>query len=324
MRVKRPLLYHEQWYDQWGRVSNADDIAYGNHGTLQGGAVLGIGKVDLAFTFDSDDDRVTIGSNPNLDVQPGGFSVDFWMQGVKNQPDSFQSTIFEKSHGWVDSTGWAFQVRSTTGLPLFAIGNGSAFPEITGSVDVLDGNFHHIAGTWDGATMRLYVDGVLQGSASNSTPASNGRDVNIGFTWGGGTPRRFFRGVVDELELFNRALLATEIQAIVDAGSLGKCKDEDGDGFRPAEDCDETNAAINPDAVELPGNFVDENCDGSLGDVDPCFEWKSHGEYIRNVAHAVNDLVAAGILTEEEGDALISSAAISKTGKKGFIPVECQ
>ena len=100
--------------------------------------------------------------------------------------------------------------------------------------------------------------------------------------------------------------------------------DADDDGFCLSADCDETSAAINPDAVELPGNFVDENCDGSLGDVDPCFDWQNHGKYVRAVAHAVNDLVDAGILTEEEGDALVSSAAMSKIGKTGFVPPECQ
>jgi len=149
------------------------------------------------------------------------------MRGIKNQPDSLQSTIVEKSHGWVDATGWAFQVRTSTGFPLFNIGDGTDFPEVIGSVDVLDGNFHHIAGTWDGSMLRLYVDGVLQSGVVttpvNATPANNTREVNIGFTWGGGTPRRFFRGQVDELGIYNRALSEAEIQAIFGAGSAGKC-----------------------------------------------------------------------------------------------------
>ena len=39
--------------------------------------------------------------------------------------------------------------------------------------------------------------------------------------------------------LFDRALTAGEIAALYDAGSLGACKDEDGDGFRPPIDCNE-------------------------------------------------------------------------------------
>ena len=48
------------------------------------------------------------------------------------------------------------------------------------------------------------------------------------------------------------------------------------------------------------------------------------GEYVRCVAHAAEDLVASGDITQEEADELVSSAARSDIGKKGFVPPECQ
>ena len=134
--------------------------------------------------------------------------------------------MIEKSHGWVDSTGWVIGGDSASGRLSFAVGAGGGgiqnFVGAASVANVLDGRFHHLAGTWDGTNVLLYVDGQLQGTTPLATPFNNSRSVNIGFTWGNGTPQRFFRGTIDEASVYQRALSAGEIRAIVEVGALGK------------------------------------------------------------------------------------------------------
>ena len=50
--------------------------------------------------------------------------------------------------------------------------------------------------------------------------------------------------------------------------AIGMLVDEDGDGFDTDLDCDDTNPDVNPDAVEIPNNGIDDNCDGVIEEVD--------------------------------------------------------
>ncbi|MBI2949201.1 MAG: immunoglobulin domain-containing protein [Verrucomicrobia bacterium] len=212
------------WWPGEGSFSN---LVATNQGVPLGKVSFAAGEVSQTFSFASDGDGITIPHDSLFDVQASGFTVEFWMRGIKNQPQSLY-LVADKSHGWADSKGWAFQGFSDNGKLSFFIGAGGAvstdFIGVTSGADLLDGVFHHVAGTWDGSRVRLYVDRTLQGEAALSTPANNTRPVNVGYSWGGGSPNRFFRGQVDELSIYRSALSSNEVAAIFSAGSAGKCK----------------------------------------------------------------------------------------------------
>jgi hypothetical protein len=90
---------------------------------------------------------------------------------------------------------------------------------------IWDGTWHHVAGTFDGAAVRLYVDGKQVGEG---TPAAfninynlpGGNDLLIGnYFWPGAWG---FTGSINEISIYNRALSASDIETIYDSGSNGK------------------------------------------------------------------------------------------------------
>jgi len=71
--------------------------------------------------------------------------------------------------------------------------------------------WYHIAVTYDGAVLKLYVNGQLNNSRNVSgTLNLNSRPASIGSDNGA---QKFFNGLIDEVKFFNAALTQTEIQA---------------------------------------------------------------------------------------------------------------
>jgi hypothetical protein len=317
----------------WPLDVDGRDIEGDLDGVLTGGAMIDpLGMVSGALSLNGVDSFVEIPDDPSL--TPSSITIDAWVNtNTLNMPNGGGKIVSKYDSSISNGISWILEMSDGGylgfGVYVGNIGDPARYVD-TDSPVLAAGTWHHVAGTFDFDTqdIHVYVDGAEPPSSpvfsDDTSIVDSITPVLIGsFTPANGVKRAYWDGLVDEVKIYNRALSPTEIQAIYGAASYGQCKDEDGDGFRPPEDCDETDPSINPDGIELPGNFVDENCDGSLGDVDPCAEWQNHGKYVRAVAHAVNDLVDAGLLTEEEGDVLVSSAAQSKIGKTGYVPPEC-
>jgi len=69
--------------------------------------------------------------------------------------------------------------------------------------------WYHLAGTYDGSDIRLYVDGILKKTvAATGAIRSNGRITSIGSDAGA---QKFFKGLIDEVTIWNTALTAAQV-----------------------------------------------------------------------------------------------------------------
>ena len=214
----------------WPGDGNANDIRDGNNGTPQGGVTFPAGEVDQAFSFDGVDDYVRIPNSPSLQSVSSAITIDMWVKinslpsGPGNEFFLFDNHI--QNFGSPIS-GVVLYVNPSGTVGFQTRLNNTCCQNVTSNSVLQIGIWQHIASVWDGANLRLYIDGA----PDNTTPASGtlqmNRDIFLGINaddFFGGTTTHQLNGLIDEVELFNRSLAASEVQEIFAAGSAGKCK----------------------------------------------------------------------------------------------------
>jgi len=194
----------------------------GNNGTLQNGTGFTVGKVGQGLTFDGGDDQITIPDNAN---QNGGtnLTIEAWIN-----PTSLPhgGTILQKRTSG-NIGGYVFEPTQPSGGGQpnglqFVIMIGGVYSFLNPANVVQPNVWQHVAATYDGAFMRIYVNGVevankpQTGAIDNvAAPVVIGRNV-VG--------SNAFQGKIDEISVYNRALTAAEIQSISNADLAGKYK----------------------------------------------------------------------------------------------------
>ncbi|MBW7996469.1 MAG: LamG domain-containing protein [Candidatus Glassbacteria bacterium] len=208
----------------WPGDGDANDIVDGNHGILQYGAAFATGIVGGAFSLDGVDDYLDAGNAPNLNIT-GQLTIEAWIFIEQYTP--YPSVVSKGDVGnYLESYALFYYPYGQLGFLLNRDGTSSGRTIAHGPVIPLN-TWTHVAGTYDGTTMRNYINGSLVWTVSHSggifitpDPVLIGKSYRQTHTVG----NTFVDGLIDEAAIYNRALTASEIQAIYDAGSSGKCK----------------------------------------------------------------------------------------------------
>jgi hypothetical protein len=199
-------------FNEGAGTTLGDASGNGNTGTLQGPTWTAAGKYGAALSFDGINDLVVVNPSNSLNLSTA-MTLEAWVFPTAAQ--SGWRTIVQRE---VDA--FTFNASNINGA-LHPAGGGTFDGQLdhTASPSALAVNaWSHVALTWDGATLRLYVNGAqvsskprtgtLQTSANGAGPIRIGGNVPYG---------EFFQGLIDELRIYNRALSAAEVESDMNA-----------------------------------------------------------------------------------------------------------
>jgi LruC domain-containing protein len=228
-----------------------------NHGTISNaGWVTGVSGSCLSFN--GTNGLVSIPNHPTLSPSET-ITMMAWAKTRENKT----AKIFQKGdwdgHGLGQSKwdGWFGNVRTADDV--------SHSLHWQGGVPVMN-VWYHLTLTYDGSTLRFYVNGQLHNSkALSGSLKVNSRNVSIGSDNGA---QKHFNGDIDEVKFYGAALNQTEIQS--NYTNIPDSNDQDGDGVADQDDNYPT------DPARAFNNFFPVEGFGSLAFEDL---WPSKGDY---------------------------------------------
>jgi hypothetical protein len=186
----------------------ADLSGNANNGTLSGATWTTSGRHGGALSFNGSSNLVTVPDSASLDLTTG-MTQEAWVRPAALGSD-WRTVLLKERPGGMSYDLYAHGTPSVN-VPTGEINLGGADQTASGTAALSLNVWTHLATTYDGATLRLYVNGTQVGQKAVSGPilTSTGALRIGGNTVYGG---EHFSGLIDEVRIYNRALTAAEIQ----------------------------------------------------------------------------------------------------------------
>jgi glucose/arabinose dehydrogenase len=201
----RPGLVAAYNFDAGTGTTAADLSGNGNNASLSGATWTAAGKNAGAISFDGTNDSLSIADAPTLDLTTG-MTLSAWVRPTGGS--TYRTVLFKER-----PSGLAYALYAQTGGtgPSGHAWIGGGEPRARSTSQIGAGAWMHLAATYDGSNVRLYIGGNLAATA----PATGAIGTSTGPLKIGGNAvvSEWFGGQIDDVRVYDRALSLAEIQA---------------------------------------------------------------------------------------------------------------
>lgn len=136
----------------------------------------------------------------------GPYTIAAWVNAGTSTADL---SIMAKPVGIGSANSWQLELLASDVMSL----SGGSPHYLEAATPFPRGTWHHVAGSWDGTTKRLYIDGLPVVEVA-ATVSYDGRALVLGADRNAGNPVLFWDGALDDVRIYDRALSGAELAAL--------------------------------------------------------------------------------------------------------------
>jgi hypothetical protein len=195
-------------FEEGSGTTTTDGSGLGNTGTITAGTWSTAGRFGKALSFNGTSSLVTVNDVAALRLTTA-MTLEAWVRPTTSA--SWRCALLKETSGGL---AYGLYASDGSGRPSGYVRVGSEIDATAPSAITLN-TWTHLAATYDGTTLRLFVNGTQVATrALTGSIASSTQPLRIGGNqvWG-----EYFSGLIDEVRVYNRALSAAEIQTDMNA-----------------------------------------------------------------------------------------------------------
>jgi glucose/arabinose dehydrogenase/chitodextrinase len=202
-------------FNEGSGSTTADTSGNGNTASLANGPSWVAGKHGNAVSLDGINDYLPVPNSPSLDVSGNALTLSAWLNPASIPGDS---VVLGKFWGLTMSSPYyqyGLELDGGTG-PHFYIGTAAGLTGASMGSALPLGQWSHVAVVFNGTQAQFYVNGILVATrAVNASITARGTGLRIGAD---ANTQQFYKGLIDDVRVYKRALTSLEVQADMNAG----------------------------------------------------------------------------------------------------------
>ena len=204
-----PGLVAAYSFDEGSGTTVTDKSGNGNNGTISNATWTSTGRYGNALAFNGSNAMVTVANSASLNLSTG-MTLEAWVNPTRIA-SVWQDVIYKGNDVY-----YLEATTPTSSRPGGAVKLGSSTASDYAPSALSAGSWTHLALTYDGTTVKLYLNGVLASSkAQSGSITSSTYPLQIG---GDSIYGEYFSGSVDEVRVYNVALSQAQIQTDMNSG----------------------------------------------------------------------------------------------------------